>query len=178
MSEVDWSAVIGSLDEDRNDVTSAYQSFITRFQQIYNYCFPISLQNSRLRTPRKEWMTAGLLTACRKKNILYRKFIKNLTNSNRQTFVSYSNKFQSIKTKAIREFYSIKFKSYHNNMKKTWNLITQLLNRRRSEVNTDVFRSIDGKDLATPGEITKAFNNYFANIGRPSTTNLHSISKF
>ena len=85
LSEVDWSAVIGSLDEDRNDVTSAYQSFITKFQQIYNYCFPISLQNSRSRTPRKEWMTAGLLTACRIKNILYRKFIKNPTNSNRQT---------------------------------------------------------------------------------------------
>ena len=47
LSEVDWSAVIGSLDEDRNDVTSAYQSFITIFQQIYNYCFPISLQSSR-----------------------------------------------------------------------------------------------------------------------------------
>ena len=80
LSEVDWSAVIGSLDEDRNDVTTAYQSFITRFQQIYNYCFPISLQNSRSRTPRKEWMTAGLLKACRKKNFLYRKFIKNPTN--------------------------------------------------------------------------------------------------
>ena len=98
LSEVDWSAVIGSLDEDRNDVTSVYQSFITRFQQIYNYCFPISLQNSRSRTPRKEWMTAGLLTACRKMNILYRKFIKNPTSSNRQTFVSYRNKFKSIKS--------------------------------------------------------------------------------
>ena len=50
-------------------------------------------------------------------------------------------------------------------MKKTWNLITQLLNRRRSEFNTDVFDSVDGKDLTTPGGITKAFNNYFANIG-------------
>ena len=119
LSEVDWSVVIGSLDEDRNDVTSAYQSFITRFQQIYNYCFPISLQNSRSRTPRKKWMTAGLLTACRKKNILYRKFIKIPTDSNRQTFVSYRNKFKSIETKAISEFYSTKFKSYQNNMKKT-----------------------------------------------------------
>ena len=37
--------------------------------------------------------------------------------------MSYRNKFKSIKTKAIREFYSTKFKSYQNNMKKTWNLI-------------------------------------------------------
>ena len=50
-------------------------------------------------------------------------------------------------------------------MKKTWNLITQLLNRRGSEVNTDAFNSIDGNDLISPGDVANAFNNYFANIG-------------
>ena len=64
LSEVDWSAITGRLDEDQNNVTSAYQSFF-RFQQIYSHCFPIALLYSRSRTPRNEWITTGLLVGKR-----------------------------------------------------------------------------------------------------------------
>ena len=42
-------------------------------------------------------------------SVSWRQFIKNPTDLNRQNFVSYRNKFKSIKTKAIKDFYSSKF---------------------------------------------------------------------
>ena len=38
LSEVDWLADTGLLDEEHNNVTSAYQSFNTRFQPMYDHC--------------------------------------------------------------------------------------------------------------------------------------------
>ena len=134
LSEVDRSAVTGRLDEDQNNVTSAY----------HNHCFPIALQNNRSRTLRNEWMTISLLSTCRKKNILNRKFIKNPTDFNRQKYPTEINSSLS-KQKLSENFIcqnSNHIKQYEKNLE-----LTQLLNRLRSEVNTDVFNSIDGKDL-------------------------------
>lgn len=70
LSKIDWSGVLA--DHDPN---SSYNAFFSEFSKASETFFPLKpLKGSNART---SWITQGLLRSGRKKNRLYRKFIRN-----------------------------------------------------------------------------------------------------
>ena len=161
LSSEDWSVVTGSCTGSVSDV---YSTFIDKYLEIYNDCFPV-IRSNKVTRARNEWMTPDILKACKNKNILYRKYTRNTAESSKKRFITYRNKFKSMKTETIKQFYFTKFTSCKTNLKATWKLINLLINKQKSSDSCKTFLTKDGISLTSPSDIADSFNTYFANIG-------------
>src|SRR6218665_285049 len=54
-------------------------------------------KNTGWNKPRQPWMTTALLKSCKKKSRLYKKYLANPTNHNKQDFTRYRNKFKAVR---------------------------------------------------------------------------------
>ena len=162
----DWSRVIEVAE--CGDASSAYSMFINRYLEIYNNSFPLVSCSGKSNGPNKfdkEWMTPKHIKSCKKKNALYRAYTRNPSPSNKQKFTTFRNLFKSTKVKTIKQFYSEKFKLNNNNMKGTWKLIGNILNKKTNMEQCKTFCTDDGSLLTSSSVIAESFNNYFSNIG-------------
>ena len=160
---LDWSDVLQHCGN--GDASIAYSSFIKTYLRIYDICFPVTHKENKSSHFRKAWMTPGLLKSCRKKNILYKKYLCNPTADNKLKFTCYRNKFKKVKDAAIAQFFSNKFRLYEKSCKKTWDLINHLMNRGSRHSLPCALFNTNGQILTSPKEIANSFNAYFSNIG-------------
>lgn len=72
LKDQDWSPVVTNSNVDK-----AYDDFMHICVSLYKYCPVIKYSNSKIST--KKWLTKGILNACKKKQNLYRLFIKQKT---------------------------------------------------------------------------------------------------
>ena len=110
-------------------------------------------------------MTRGLLKSSKKKELLYLKFIKNPTLSNKNKFTVYRNKFKAIRVKAERNYYAAEFCKYNGDLKQTWRLIKSLV-KTGSQGSTIESLVIEGTRTDNPEAMANKFNDYFVNIAK------------
>ena len=81
--------------------------------------------------PKNEWMTTGLLTSLRKKNILYKKCKSTIQDSpERKKYIKYRNLYNKLLKQAKISYYDLQFNNYRNDSKKTWEIINKLINKK------------------------------------------------
>ena len=170
LGEMDWSGVIRVADG--GDASSAYSLFINKYLEIYNKCFPLVKYTRGPARFDKDWMTPNLMKCCKKKNALYKKYLKSPTVANKEKFTVYRNRFKSMKIATIKEFYSKKFNLCQNNAKETWKIIGSLMGKRSSVEQCRTFDAGDGSYLTSPTEIVNSFNNHFSSIGSNLAKNI------
>ena len=125
-----------------------------------------NIQTSSRNMALKPWVTPALLCSINKKNKLYKKFLRhpNVENSKRY------RQFRNILTKLTREskrlYYEKSFEETKNNSKKTWNLLNELINKRKNKNSEPPTKFIDGKGKACEKhKISHGFNEYFSSVG-------------
>ena len=77
---VEWSEVYETVG-----VNEAYNKFINIFSNLYNNCCPIVKVKCR-NNKDKPWITNGIRNASRKKNYLYKLFIKKQTHNSENRY--------------------------------------------------------------------------------------------
>ena len=149
---------------NEQDVNTAYNSFVETFIMLYNNNCPIIKykKNDGAKTP---WMTKGLLNACRKKNNLYKHFLKYRTNEAEFKYKKYKNKLTSILRENKKEYYTKLLNSKRNDIKGMWNVLNRVIGRAsNSSCYPEYFVDSD-KIISDKEEIAKGFNTFFSNIG-------------
>ena len=147
------------------DPNTAYTDFNKAFLHIYEVSFPLKKVNiTRKRTPRKPWMTPGLVRSCIKKEKLYKLRISNPTDDNILKYKVYRNKLNKILRAAENKYYAEQFELFKSNTKQTWQTIKYILHNNDATQLTDSFK-INNKDITDKHEIAKKFNEYFVNVG-------------
>ena len=159
LSNLTWSNVL-----QESDVNKAYDSFLEIYKKTYDECCPLK-QAKKSKKISKEWMTNGLKNACRKKNVLYRHFLKSRDKSSEKRYKIYKNKLTSILRSTERDFYRNQLYAYRDDIKKTWNVLNTVLNKKCKK-NPEVSTFIkEGKPITDNLEISNSFNDFFVNIG-------------
>ena len=114
---------------------------------------------------RKPWFTKGLAKSAKKKNMLYKCFLNNPNSSNENVYKSYKNKFTHSLRVAKRLYYEKQIEKLKSNVKATWKVLNEILNRNKGRRGLpSVFRA-DSHDVSNPKEIANLFCKYFTNIG-------------
>lgn len=161
IGDVQWDDVY-----THDDVEQAYQSLMASFNSVFNQCFPlVSKKTKKDRTFRKPWFTPGLHKSLLTKNKLYKKCISNPSLSNTTNYKKYRNKYNHLIRIVKKKYFSNKFDEASNNIKSTWGVINQLLNRNKSSATLPSQFADENREYSDPSEIACAFNNYFVNIG-------------
>ena len=164
---VDWNDVLRSTDAD-----TAYNVFLKTFLSHYEIFFPkkkIQIKSKNLASP---WITKGIVKSSKKKQKLYEKFLKRKTPRNEDNYKNYKRLFESVKLKSKANYYKESLDKYQHNIKKTWDVIKEVIGNTKSKSHTLPKRIVvNNIEITEKKAIAELFNKYFVNVG-PNLANL------
>ena len=151
-----------------------YEVFVKSMKDVKNKCLPkkvVKYNKKKHKTCKR--MTSALWKSINTKNQLYKDWIKtdinnvDLYSRRKEEFKSYYmyNTLRRSIREAKRWYYTRTFAIYKNNIKQTWTIIKDTL-QRKIKCETPSQFVIGNRTVTNPGEIANKFNKYFVNIGR------------
>ena len=165
-----WHLVFGA-----NNVNDSYNAFIDIFMRYYNHCCP--MKEHKCKKHHKVWITNSLTDACKKKNKLYVAFKKNPTFQNECKYKKYKNKLTNVLRICEETYYSNKLDKVKADNKETWQVLNEILNRKKRSICNQPENYYDSKNIyTTPKDIANGFSRYFADIG-PSLSSKIPVGK-
>ena len=133
------------------------------FRPVYNECFPVIKVKKKYRN-RLHWLNDGLKTSIKHKNKLCRISIKHPTAYNITVYKVYRNRLQALLKAEEKQHYQPWVLANKDNLRKTWSIIKQVINKTKSSQKSTEFLYNNGV-LKDKVSIANAFNNFFINIG-------------
>ena len=158
--EENWELVLNSAD-----VNVAYKSVLFRFLKLFNKCCPIKqvrISNTRRDKP---WFTNGLKNACRKKNTLYKKFIRSRSHAAEIKYKLYKNKLTSILRLAEKSYYLKLLTEKKGDAKGIWKILNNVINKKQGHHELAKQFECNGEMIHDRIAIANEFNTFFANVG-------------
>ena len=108
-----WDDVINN-----KDLSDAYNYFLHKLIVLYNKYFPkqsIRVYKKDLQSP---WITRWIKKSSKRKQKLYVKFFKNRNSKSELEYKNYKKRFESIKKRAKKNYFSSLILKHKNNIKK------------------------------------------------------------
>ena len=90
LKEITWSSLDGY-----HDPKNAYNSFIKKYSESYNVCFPVKKLTRKQSRINKPWLSNALIKCIKKKHRLYKKYLPNPTMDRQSIYKSYKKQIKS-----------------------------------------------------------------------------------
>jgi hypothetical protein len=145
------------------DCQTSFSLFYEQYLRLYNECFPIRISKSEYLN-RKPWLTNGIKTSIKIKNKLFYISKKYPTVHNINKYRFYKRRVQGIIQNAEKEYYEHNLRINQCNMKKSWMLIKQAINKKCTKSISQEF-VINGNLTSNCQIIADSFNKFYTNIG-------------
>ena len=155
-----------------DDVNQAHNSFLYIVKTLFDKNYPvkrITIKNNKYEKP---WFTPGLKNACKKKNNLYRRFLKCRSKEAESRYKAYKNKLTGILRNCEKEYYNKKLQLCRNDMKNTWKFLNEVMNRQMKERNFVSHFKCNDNTIYDKQEIANGFNDFFVNTGPELANNI------
>jgi hypothetical protein len=146
-----------------DDVNTATDAFHHDFTEIHNKCFPLKTTKTKY-SNNKPWLTEGLKISIKKKNYLYRRFVRHRCPTYEKEYKVYRNKVNNLLRVAERNHYHDIITYNKNNLKKTWSIMKNIINKKQKSSKPEHFLYNNVK-ITNKSEIACRFNDFFVNIG-------------
>ena len=152
--------------DNNNNVNDCYDYFVTNFTTLFDdSCPKIKITTDRKAFNSKPWMTSSLINCCKKKNLLYKQFMRKKLKVAEKRYKNYKNKLTTTLRFCEKEHYSAKLECNKNDIKQTWNIINDLINKKKFTASWPS-EFLDNANVVTGKKnIANGFNHYFANVG-------------
>ena len=153
-----------------------YPTFLNMVNIAKNKYLPKKVVRFNKKKHKKaKWLTNGILKSINTKDTMYKTLIKtNIEDENLKTeFNNYKKillEILNITDETKRQYYSRTFELYRNNIKQTWFVIKNTLQKKCSKfvLNNHIITNLD--------EIANEFNKYFVNIGKSLSDQIQSVT--
>ncbi len=160
LSQVNW------YDLSRfNDPHKGYESFLNKYRETYNNCFPLKKIKRKKCNLRKPWLSKGLLISIRRKNRLYRRYLNTPSTVNETSYKKYKNKLNHSLRIAKRIYYNKQFDSYKTNTRRTWKILSEVINKKKRTNKLSSIFICNDNEISSSTEIASHFCDYFSSIG-------------
>ena len=92
--------------------------------------------------------------------------LKHKTYKNEKIIKTYKNLFEALKHRSKKNYYSKLINKFKNNIKKTWQVIKEIIGKRKN-INNGLPRRliINETEISSEKEIAEHFNKYFVSVG-------------
>ena len=156
---------------ETNDPNQAYNTFLSVIVELYNKHCPIrKTPNKIIKRQEKPWITNGIENACKKKNMLYKTFLKHRTEEAEVRYKTYKNKLINIIRVNKKNYYHRQLEQHKGNIQTTWKILNNIIKKSAGKPNLPTYFKKDNTVINTTKEIANEFNNFFVNVG-PSLAN-------
>ena len=103
--------------------------------------------------------------------------MNNPTPQRETRYKCYKNKLNHVLRNAKRLYYEKKIEESKSNVKSTWRLLNEVLNRRKGKQKLPSIFKLGDQELPDPNEIAEHFCEYFTNIGPNLANKLQKSTK-
>ena len=93
-------------------------TIISTFCTIYDTFFPMNKMKIKTKDLESPWITKGIKKSSEKKQRLYSKFLKKRNGKTKKEYQDYKKRFESIKNRSKKLYFSKLILKYKNNIKK------------------------------------------------------------
>jgi hypothetical protein len=161
LSLTDWQLITNITDPEE-----AYNNFNNKVTKLLDIHCPFKTkQISKRNTPKKPWVTKGLIKSLKTKDKLYKAYVSKPTFDNKLKYTKYRNNLNLLLRLSKKSYITIKITANKNNTKEMWKTLNNLLGRNKKTKSPDFFISLNGERITDTNTIAESFNNFFANIG-------------
>ena len=171
LAKIQWDRI---LNEQNAQV--AYNAFCNILTQEYDKCFPIK-KHSKKYCNKKPWLTSALKESIKIKNKLY--ISRNRGNETERRishYKTYRNKLHHLLRAAERQYYQDLLTEHKSNLKKSWQVIKMIINKRKCNLTCSKFKC-NGSVIEDGKIIANKFNDFFINVGPTLAKNIPSTKK-
>ena len=155
LSNYDWSSIY-NID----DPQEAYSTFHSQYSDMYNVSFPLKEKKIGYKT-RKPWLSVELKRVIAVKNRLYRRSLRDKGNDEAKVlYKKFRNKVNRLILKAEKEYYDRIFKENSDNLKKSWRILKEVINKKKT-VSINSRFNINGTITTNKNTISNRFNSIF-----------------
>lgn len=161
LDNCDWNNVLNNQNPNM-----AYDNFVSTYNQIYEKCFPVKmLTRKKAKLATKPWITKGLLVSIKSKSKLYKEFLRNPLPTHENKYKKFKNKLNYLLKISKRNYYDTRFENTTGNLRATWKLLNQVINRKANKSKIPTTFIDNGNEISDPLVIANRFCEYFTNIG-------------
>jgi hypothetical protein len=159
LGSLSWETTLQS-----NNVDESYSNFINDLLPLFELHFPKTNKKFNKNFHKiNDFMTGGLLTSRRTKNLLHKKAIIEPTPENLTKYKNFRNIFNSLLRKSKVIYFEQNLKLHEKNPKKTWDILREAIGKKSRSPISELI--IDGNLSNDPQKIANEFNNFFSEIG-------------
>lgn len=164
-----WNEVYGV-----EDIDIAYESFLKTFNTLYDKHCPMKRYNRKQKYNDSPWLTKGLQNACKKKNSLYRDFIKHRNTETENKYKKYKNKLTNIMRTCKKDYYNKLLEHNKGNTKGLWSVLNTIIRSGSRVSSYPAHFKDEDKTLHNMDEVVSGFNKFFVNVGPELANQIHS----
>ena len=124
LSTQDWKTVYVNKDPNK-----AYEAFLSILLELYNKNCPLRKQIVKYKHRNRPWITRGIENACKKKNLLYKNFLKHRTKETEIRYKTYKNKLVNIIRSQKKEHYQTLLEKHRSDTKGIWRVINSAIRK-------------------------------------------------
>ena len=151
-----------------NNVDHAFETYHNILYNLYDEYYTLTHKYIDTHKVNRPWITAAIKESIKRKNKLYKKFVKYpITYGN--LYRSYRNHLTKIIKLSKENHYRTKFEDCKGNVRETWKNINKILGK---DVNTNKVFKINNEFVDNEKLIANAFNNYYSNVGYETARSL------
>lgn len=160
------------------ETNAAYELFMNKIKFAYDWAFPeYTPKYIRKFIKRSPWMTNGLLISSMQKEKLHRKKLNNPTPHNNEKYSTYRQIYQKLLRCAKINYYNNAIARNSNNIKKTWDVLRDLLGRNAGKWDTVLELKLNNSIVTCPQRVSQAFNDFFSNVGQSINENVPNVQR-
>ena len=156
--EVDWRGIVRNTD----DIDVVVNNWTSTFSLILEKHAPI--RNRRVSEKFCPWLTNDFKEMCKARDRLKKQAIRSKSESLMQSYRQLRNQVNKLNGELKREYFTHKIASCEGDLKKTWQTINNVLNKKSKTTNIASLK-IDGKHISTNAGIAESMNNFICTIG-------------
>ena len=113
---------------------------------------------------RKTWLPENIKKAIKIKNNLYKRYHKFKNDELWCIYIRFRNKLNGLMAKAEKDHFSKLMEEHKNNLKKSWSILKDVINKKKSSVQYSRFL-VNNQITNDKKSISNGFNSFFVNVG-------------
>jgi len=132
---------------------------------------------------KSDWITSGIIRSIKFRDKLYQRLrVTPITDAIYNTLKTNLRTYNCILKQSIRKakinYYKSSFQKYKNDMKSTWNIIKEIINKSNSKSDYPEKFIINDLEVNDPKIIADGFNKFFIDIGPKLAGKIRTASNF
>jgi hypothetical protein len=181
LSMTDWASLV-DFDINTSPIISYDQQFSGKLDELFNHHFPLKREKfKKYKHKKTKWITPQILEKIRHRDIMYKKLMNAKKREDfsklSQDLAEENKTLKSLIRKAKRDYYQTEFDKNKNNIKKTWDTISDILNKSKLHKDFPNYFNINGNHISDVKDISTYFNKFFITIGPKLASEINATGK-